>query len=126
MDVPRGDLPSDFGDNAVMDDLAQSCSDGDLNDCDDLYGEAAADSDYETFGRTCGALVPLPFDGTCSTDFDPTLSDAVWACDGGDMNACDALYAAAAVGSLYETFGASCGLRSNELLDGDCAVTASA
>ena len=107
VDISRDALPSDFGDDPVMDDLAQSCDGGDLNDCDDLYAEAAPDSNYELFGRTCGARVPLPFDGGCSTDFDPALSDAAWACNGGDPDACSALVATASPDSLYALYGAA-------------------
>jgi hypothetical protein len=122
--VTRDALPGDYGDDPIMDDLADSCGAGDLDDCDDLYSEAPADTDYELFGRTCGARVPLPFDGTCSSGFYDSLTDAVWACSGGDMDACDAVYVDSGEGSLYELFGSTCGVRSDEPLDGDCALVA--
>jgi len=41
-----------------LDALAQDCFDGDLEACDDLFIESPIDSDYETYGNTCGDRVP--------------------------------------------------------------------
>jgi hypothetical protein len=49
--------PEDLGPDDVLDAYAQSCFDGDLQACDDLYYEAPPMSDYETYGTTCGGRV---------------------------------------------------------------------
>ena len=45
--------PDDLGDDPDLDSLAQSCFDGDLVACDQLYLQSPADSAYETYGDTC-------------------------------------------------------------------------
>lgn len=58
-DVPEpGSSPDGLGDDPVLDALAQDCFDGDLEACDDLFIESPIDSDYETYGNTCGDRVP--------------------------------------------------------------------
>ena len=37
---------------------AQSCYDGDMQACDDLYNESEVDSPYETYGGTCAGRQP--------------------------------------------------------------------
>ncbi len=49
-------------------------------------------------------------------------SDEVLACSGGDMIACDFLYGDSTFGSVYEAYGATCGLRTEDLYNGTCAV----
>ncbi len=51
-DVPEGKFGSDPG----LDSLYESCGEGDLSACDDLYFEASPDSEYAVFGDTCGGL----------------------------------------------------------------------
>ncbi|MGR7025438.1 hypothetical protein [Geodermatophilus sp. URMC 62] len=51
--VPPGDLGSD----PVLDGYAQSCFDGDLQACDDLFAESAPLSAYEEYATTCGGRV---------------------------------------------------------------------
>jgi len=46
--------PFDYGDDLELDDLYDSCLDGDWTDCDELYAIAPVDSEYEWFGATCG------------------------------------------------------------------------
>lgn len=118
-------LPDTYGDDPHLDDLADYCYDGSFADCDALYRESPADSAYGAFGSTCGALSHLPLGGACAMEFDGALEDLVVACDGGDMLACDDLYWESEVGSLYEAFGAYCGLRSDTPLPGECEVTLS-
>ncbi len=43
-----------YGDDAYLDGLWDACEAGDWQACDDLFWESAIDSDYETFGDTCG------------------------------------------------------------------------
>ena len=46
--------PFDYGDDLELDDLYDSCFDGDWTDCDELFLIAPEDSEYEFFGATCG------------------------------------------------------------------------
>lgn len=46
--------PFDYGDDDELDDLYDSCLDGDWTDCDELYLISPEDSEYEWFGATCG------------------------------------------------------------------------
>jgi hypothetical protein len=39
---------------------AQSCFEGDMQACDDLFIETPAGSDYEAYGNTCGGRLPDP------------------------------------------------------------------
>jgi hypothetical protein len=117
------ELPDSYGDNSYLDGLSEDCLNGDLVACDDLWSDSPVDSDYEAFANTCGARVMLPFEGSCNYEFVEGYSDDVMDCDAGDMTACDFLYEDSAVGSLYEIFGATCGLRTDELVNGACAVS---
>lgn len=120
--VSPGQLPDDYGDDPHLDELADYCSAGSLSDCDDLYLESPSGSAYEEFGSSCGATSYFDLTGDCAVDFDSGLNANVGTCDAGDMVACDALYWASPIGSLYEAFGAFCGLYSEEALMGDCAA----
>jgi hypothetical protein len=51
--------PGDLGPDPVLDDYADSCFDGDLQACDNLYYEAPPMSDYEEYAGTCGGRVKL-------------------------------------------------------------------
>jgi hypothetical protein len=51
--------PGDLGPDPVLDDYADSCFDGDLQACDDLYYSAPPMSDYEEYAGTCGGRVKL-------------------------------------------------------------------
>ncbi len=46
--------PTGLGDDPALDALAQSCYDGDLAACDDLYRGADPGTPYRIFGDTCG------------------------------------------------------------------------
>lgn len=126
VEVSPGELPNTYGDNRHLDELADDCTAGSLVDCDALYQDSPSGSAYEWYGATCGAVSYFDFSGECDLQFDADLNTGVGACDAGDMATCDALYYAAPVGSLYETFGAYCGLRSDEPLSGSCEATVSA
>jgi hypothetical protein len=47
------ETPDGLGDDPVLDELAQSCYDGDMQACDDLYSQSEEDSAYELYGGTC-------------------------------------------------------------------------
>jgi hypothetical protein len=52
--IPEATLtPDGLGDDPVLDQLAQTCYDGDMQACDDLYAQSEADSEYELYGGTC-------------------------------------------------------------------------
>lgn len=106
-----------FGDDPRLDDLYTACGSGAGQACRDLYFSAYGE--YELWGQTCGAAIPLrpafvvDCDGKFSTDVagygDDFVLDSLWDdCQAGDRSACDGLFAAAPVGSAYEQFGASC------------------
>ena len=50
--------PDGLGDDPVLNQYAQSCYDGDMQACDDLYNESEVDSVYETYGGTCAGRQP--------------------------------------------------------------------
>jgi len=60
-----------------------------------------------------------PDEGTPDDDVFATLSDE---CGAGDMQSCDDLYFAAPVDSLDETFGATCGTRTDGGNPGGCTA----
>lgn len=43
-----------YGDDPQLDTLWDSCKDGDMGACDELYGSSEPGSEYEWFGGTCG------------------------------------------------------------------------
>jgi hypothetical protein len=43
-----------YGDDPALDELWDACAAGSGKACDDLYFAAPTDSEYETFGYTCG------------------------------------------------------------------------
>lgn len=45
------------GDDAALNALAQSCFDGEMPACDDLFLQSPVDSDYEAYGNTCGGRI---------------------------------------------------------------------
>jgi hypothetical protein len=61
-------FPYIYGDDPDLDALWDSCADGDLSACDQLYTDSEIDSVYEDFGSTCGYLVD-PVNGYCSETF---------------------------------------------------------
>ncbi len=58
-------------------------------------------------------------DGEDTGEFDALISE----CEGGDMAACDELYAVTPVGSEAEEIGATCGGRSDDPIPGQCEST---
>ena len=113
-----------YGDNPVLDGLYDACGAGDMASCDTLYLDSPIDSEYETFGSTCGGLEVDRFGG-CAADpmalgDDPVLDSLYDACGAGDMASCDTLYFESPVDSEYETFGSLCGGVSTEDEFGAC------
>ncbi|MGH9138242.1 MAG: hypothetical protein ACRD0G_14535, partial [Acidimicrobiales bacterium] len=136
--TPPPDPPTDLGDDAALDELAQSCFDGDLLACDHLYLQSPVDSDYEEYGDTCAGRQEAGTENYCAlgTDVapgpepepgpggepvppeglgtDPELDALAQSCYAGDMDACDDLYAEADSGSDYQVYGDTCGGRQPE------------
>jgi hypothetical protein len=50
--------PTGLGTDPALDALAQSCYDGDMAACDDLWRDSEAGSDYRNFGDTCAGRQP--------------------------------------------------------------------
>ena len=117
-DLPEpGDTALAYGDDPGLDQLYSDCGVGNGQACRDLYFSAYGE--YELWGQTCGASIPLrqAFVVDCDGKFaaDPSaygedfVLDTLWdECEAGDPSACDGLFAAAPFGSQYETFGGSC------------------
>lgn len=129
--VNQGDA---YGSNVELDALYDLCGTGDGDACESLFWAAPADTDYEAFAVSCGGTrddAPKPArcgvetetdadvvtgdDGDTAGDgdygSDPAL-DALWdSCEAGDGQACDDLFFDSPVGSEYENFGSTCGLR---------------
>ncbi len=129
-----------YGDDPELDDLWDSCEDGDLAACDELWLTSPFDSEYERFGATCGDrneeetpggcefgdgstdLPVAPTGGTDTYGDDPEL-DGLWdSCEAGDMGACDQLFLTSPFDSEYEEFGETCG-RTREPGGGICETS---
>ncbi|MEM9466932.1 MAG: hypothetical protein AAGA90_16285 [Actinomycetota bacterium] len=120
-----------YGDDPGLDAMWDACAAGDLGSCDDLFFASPVDSVYEAFGSTCGETTTEQYGGCGSastsdanTYGDDAELDALWdACAGGSLEACDDLYWASGVGTVYESFGSSCGETTTEQY-GSCALDA--
>jgi len=62
------DEPYTYGDSIRLDDLWDSCAEGDWTDCDELYEVSPFGSEYEFFGATCGGIVPEPDGEYCAVE----------------------------------------------------------
>jgi hypothetical protein len=132
------DAVADYGTDEDFDVLALNCFLGHFDDCDTLYRTTPVGSAYEFYGASCGGRLEVAINGDCqdAADFasqpgtiavtsisefgsDPMLDDLALACEAGDLEACDELYAVTAVGSEYESFGSTCGARGNAY-EGNC------
>ncbi|HVR32326.1 MAG TPA: hypothetical protein VMS74_06420 [Acidimicrobiia bacterium] len=120
-----------FGDDPDLDDLYSRCGNRDGQACRDLYFSAYGE--YELWGQTCGASIPLrqAFSVDCQSKFsssaaaygDDFVLDSLWdECESGVAGSCDALFAAAPFGSAYEGYGATC---AGTRVDGDIGVPCS-
>lgn len=130
-----------YGDDADLDGLHDDCAGGEMPACDELFWLSPYGSEYESFALTCGGTGVDAAYGTCawsagdveqpSTDGDSADDerssvgddadlDELWtACEGGDLAACDELYAESPEGSEYREFAATCGGAGQG--DGNCA-----
>jgi hypothetical protein len=84
--------------------LNESCEDGDMRACDDLFFDSEAGSSFEEYGATCGGVDSGENAGSCAS-----LGAMAVGCNDGDMAACDELYFESEAGSDFEQFGATCG-----------------
>ncbi|MGY1747027.1 hypothetical protein [Blastococcus sp. SYSU D00695] len=144
--VPDPDSPCDITEPDPDGDLlplAEDCADEDWDACDTLWSHSRSDSDWETYGATCGgrnpaapglcvatyeggATAPSTTDGTSPGPIppatipptglgdDPSLNAQAQACYDGDMRACDDLYFATESGSPYRGYADSCAGRQPE------------
>jgi hypothetical protein len=102
-----------YGDDPVLDSLYDACAAGDMLSCDTLWLESPVDSEYESYGSTCGGGEADTFGGCAAEPMlygDDAYFDGLYdACGAGDMASCDTLYLESPVESEYETFGSLCG-----------------
>ena len=119
------------------------CFRGLMAACDDLFfgenGQAAAPdgSIARDYSATCGGRIPTFSNDSerCVDDLgaatafdvatfdDPSFESQAATCQGGDMAACDTLFADTAVGSEEELYGRTCGFRIFTVADRDPAAT---
>ncbi len=105
-------------DTLYYDALKAACGAEDWDACEELWDESPIDSEYETFGDTCGGRIASGH--TCITDlgdgiYPPRLAygdspglDALQdACTAGDAEACQSLFMHSPTESEYETFAQS-------------------
>lgn len=135
---------SEYGTVSELDELADSCWAGAIDDCDELAQAAPASEDdlsYEAYGSTCGARTAEEQAGGCvalgqtqlgdtidPTEFvpdygtDPTLDELADSCFGGTLVDCDELWRNAPRSGVesYEGYGATCGGRLGAELGGVC------
>jgi len=122
VEVPEPDEFADLGDDPQLDALAEECFDGDPSSCDDLYRDSDVGSDYEEYGGTCGGRTGSGQLGGCHERYpDPDFAELRRECGGGDDAACDELYLLSPDRSLDEEYGATCGGRNKDELNGACA-----
>ncbi len=119
-------IDGDYGSDPDLDALYDACGSGDGTACNQLYARSPIDSEYETYGATCGGVFDSPVancvlddDGGGGDGFDDSGFygsdldfDALFdRCGGGDGQACDDLFLESPVDSFYELYGAECGGR---------------
>ncbi len=68
---PPGASPDGLGSDSQLNALAQSCYDGSMSDCDDLYFAAsdASQQAYKDYGDSCAGRQPTGTGITCRTSF---------------------------------------------------------
>ncbi|MGY1672374.1 hypothetical protein [Geodermatophilus sp. SYSU D00710] len=122
--------PTGLGDDPTFQPLAQSCFDGDLATCDELWRVTPVDSPYEDYAGTCAGRVEYEGGGTCQARLgdgggtggttpadptaptglgdDPTFQPLAQSCFTGDWTACDQLWRDTPSGSPYEQYAGTC------------------
>ena len=116
-DITTLGIPMNYGDDNYLDDLYDSCADGDDWACQLLWEESPVDSEYESFAITCGGRdceieTPntVPWGGG-SLDLDALYAD----CSDGNDDAC-VLLSDLSPDSEIREFAKTCGGRG-----GDCS-----
>ena len=66
---PAGRTPDGLGTDSTLDRLAQSCYDGAMKDCDQLFKQAPAGSAYQHYGDTCADRQPVGTTTYCRVAF---------------------------------------------------------
>jgi hypothetical protein len=61
--------PTGLGSDPALDRQARHCYNGDMQACDDLFANSAANSLYEAYGDTCAGRQPAGRDVYCTTVF---------------------------------------------------------
>ena len=116
-DITTLGIPMDYGDDDYLDDLYDSCADGDDRACQTLWEESPIDSEYESFALTCGGrdcditTLGIPMD----YGDDDYLDDLYDSCADGDDRACQTLWEESPIDSEYESFALTCGGRNCEI-----------
>lgn len=64
-----GRNPVDLGVDPALDQLARSCYDGSMGDCDKLFAGAPAGSDYQRYGDSCAERQPTGTQELCTVTF---------------------------------------------------------
>jgi hypothetical protein len=100
--------------------LHERCEEGSMRSCDELYYMSGDQSDDVDFAATCGGRSDGSGAGNCEFTNGEGFRQS---CASGDMAACDALFYISEVGSDDEAFGATCGGRSTEDVEGLCEET---
>jgi len=73
-ELPPGQPPSELGNEAALDTLAEACYAGDMSECDNLFLQSAFGSDYQTYGDTCAGRQPAGTGQLCSAVFASAVS----------------------------------------------------
>ena len=101
--------------------LHDQCAAGDMAACDRLYDTSADGSTEQDFGNTCGGRTDGGYLCTsigAKTYGDDDHLDTLWdGCTDGDASACDELAWSSEPGSDYESYGWTCGGRTDGSVD---------
>lgn len=119
-----------FGTDPKLDELYTACGVGDMDACDTLWASSVLDSEYYTFGASCGGKSGETgyAAGECylfnqDERGESESLDALWeACASGEMVSCDDLRYGSPVGSEYADFGATCGGKEPDPIDTLCST----